>query len=179
MDIQQPPRGADLNSPEMQRFLQDAYNSCKSPNFMVSRTGGHWTIPSAGSFLKIEFNTVLHNHLNGWDTTNYYFRPRVPGMYLIQSTLNLYYNYVTAGESLFHVHFKNAAQYNGVQHKSLNIGASGRDYTQLSTVSSLLYMNGLDDYVDVYVLKYAAGDILVLGNQVEQYPTFHGFKIGY
>lgn len=179
MDIQQPPRGSNLDDPAMQRWLQDAYNGVKCPLFRAKITGGHWTIPAIG-FNIVPFNTIDFAPLGGYDNTNYRWSPKVPGYYQLNVTGSLYFQFADLASCYVWICFaaNGSTILNGIQISNNNLAGGGNSGIPFSN-TLIHYMNGLDDYVDVRIYKSVASTHLLLANQVEQYPIFQSFKLTY
>lgn len=102
------------------------------------------TALSNGAWTKIAFNTEEYDTNSNYDTTNYRFTPTVAGYYQINGGFSSNANGIEITVSIY----KNGAFYRqGVDYSATN-GYS-------AYVSSLVYLNGSTDYVEIF--GYIAG----------------------
>ena len=100
---------------------------------------------SASTWTKVALNVELYDTNNNFDpTTNYRFTPTVAGYYQINGSL--YLNYTgSAGTRVGVAIYKNGSTY--TEHQLTNAG--GSLYGTMTT-SSIIYLNGTTDYVELY-----------------------------
>lgn len=104
------------------------------------------SIPNA-SFTKVQFQTEDFD-LGGFfdSTTNYRFQPTVAGYYQISSSVGL----VGAATNSLVAIYKNGTEYSrGTQ--------SGSGSVFGNSVSSLIYMNGSSDYLEIFCYQSSGG----------------------
>ena len=102
---------------------------------------------STTTFTKIQFNAESFDTANCFDsTTNYRFTPNVAGYYQINATVNA--NYSTLKRLLFQL-YKNGSNYNSLV--DLDKGTAEASSFNSASGSTLVYMNGTTDYLEVYV----------------------------
>jgi hypothetical protein len=190
MDIQQPPRGGDLQSPEMQRFLQDTYNGVKCPNFRVYMTGSQevlgYNFGGASWSNKLNLGNVAHNVLNGWDTTNYWFKPKVPGYYFIdlKATSQIYVEHTSGNPYYIGICLsRNGGAIANMDQSAWYSNVANTSTFEIFTMRSTWvgYLNGLDDYVfGAYynILTANTAEIAVYGSNPAQ-TIMQGFKLTY
>ena len=96
---------------------------------------------NSGTFTKIQLQTEEFDTSSAFDsTTNYRFTPQVAGYYQVSG--NVGYSF-TIGQNVITV-YKNGSRF-----KDGNFGAGGTDGAQ-STVSTLIYLNGSTDYIELW-----------------------------
>jgi hypothetical protein len=106
---------------------------------------------------KVAFQVEEFDTNNNFDnTTNYRFTPTVAGYYQINAQV-LIENNSNAGTLLCNV-FKNGADYKSTQ----STVRSGSNTTALC--SSVIYLNGSTDYVEVYVLQATGATATLITN---------------
>jgi hypothetical protein len=102
---------------------------------------------STTTFTKIQFNAESFDTANCFDsTTNYRFTPNVAGYYQINATVNA--NYSTLKRLLFQL-YKNGSAYNSLV--DLDKGTAEASSFNSASGSTLVYMNGTTDFLEVYV----------------------------
>ena len=102
---------------------------------------------STTTFTKIQFNGESFDTANCFDSsTNYRFTPNVAGYYQINATVNS--NYSTLKRLLFQL-YKNGVAYNSLA--DLDKGTAEASSFNSASGSTLVYMNGSTDYLEVYV----------------------------
>lgn len=102
---------------------------------------------SSGTFTKVQFQAKEWDTASAFDnTTNYRFQPQIAGYYQLNSTVTTNAVNQTRMITIF---FKNGSTYrNGNDNNS---GCYGL------TMSSMVYLNGSTDYVEVYVYLATTG----------------------
>ncbi len=109
---------------------------------------------SAGTWTKVQLNSEEFDTAGAFDsTTNYRFQPLVAGYY--QCNAQLLMNNSSANYS--GVGFNK----NGGQYKYAYVSNA---YGTSSTISSLIYLNGSTDYVEVYGFVSAATNVIYFGS---------------
>jgi len=103
---------------------------------------------SGGVYTKITFTTEEFDTNSNYDTSTSRFTPTVAGYYQIDAAVS--YQNATAGELMKAQIYKN-----GTSFKVGALAASTSSQGACSPVSTLVYMNGSTDYVEVYI--YASG----------------------
>jgi len=102
---------------------------------------------STTTFTKIQFNGESFDTANCFDSsTNYRFTPNVAGYYQINATVNS--NYSTLKRLLFQL-YKNGSTYNSLA--DFDKGTAEASSFNSASGSTLVYMNGSTDYLEVYV----------------------------
>ena len=119
---------------------------------------GNQTI-TAATWTKVQFNTKLFDTNTNYDNvTNYRFTPTVAGYYLVTATL--FFNSSTTETTGIVGIFKNGSVYSrsGVA----GFGGSSEIYP---TATSLVYLNGSTDYVEVYGYEQvsSSGSVVIIG----------------
>jgi hypothetical protein len=115
-----------------------------NPSFSAYRNGSQSALVS-GTWTKVLCNAEEWDTNNNYDsTTNYRFTPTVAGYYQINGAISpvaFTGNYLTCNI------FKNGTSYKSGSNYSPNAAAAG-----VTNVSSLVYLNGTSDYVELYVI---------------------------
>jgi hypothetical protein len=95
-----------------------------------------------GTITKVQYQTEEFDTASAFDsTTNYRFTPLISGYYQINASIS--WNGTTAGYALAYI-YKNGASY-----KAGNLG-TGNAAGQLCIVSSIVFLNGSTDYIEIY-----------------------------
>ena len=127
---------------------------------------GNQTISNL-TFTKAQFNAEVFDTNSNFNNTGstvggvpaYAFLPTVAGYYLVTFSTSLYGGSSTTAVGLSQL-YKNGASYKGA---STTTGASG--FYPYSVGTSLVYMNGTTDYLDVYVYySYGSGTPTIAGD---------------
>jgi hypothetical protein len=125
------------------------------------------SIPNV-TYTKTQMNVEVFDTNGNYDqTTNYRFTPTIAGYYQINANLN----FTTAAINTFgfSVLYKNGA--------SINVGSTGTNNTAVgivSTISTLIYMNGSTDYLELYAFQNSGGALNIL-NGAGTVSYFQGF----
>jgi hypothetical protein len=102
---------------------------------------------SGSTFTKVSYQTKTFDTASCFDnTTNYRYTPNVAGYYMIIAEASHDWG-GAAGTAINTMIYKNGSNYQSVSNRG-NTGAGPYGGLQ---VSSLIYMNGTTDYVEVYV----------------------------
>ena len=110
------------------------------PAFSAYRSGNQ--TPSSNTWTKVQFQAEEFDTNSNYDNaTNYRFTPTVAGYYQVNAILDLGGSGVSFTLSAF---YKNGSQFK-------NIGYISNSAEIIHTGSSLIYMNGTTDYLEVYV----------------------------
>lgn len=124
---------------------------------------------NSGVTAKIQLNTEVFDTNSNFDnTTNYRFTPTVAGYYQINGQIAL--NGSSVGYARVMI-FKN-----GTSYAEGNSGPNNTITGAESTVSSIVYMNGSTDYVEMYCYLYTGAGALSLQNS-SQVNYFNGAMI--
>jgi hypothetical protein len=120
------------------------------PAFSATRTSSQTFTTS--TFTKLQFNTETFDTNSNYDpTTNYRFTPSVEGYYQING--NVSFEGATVGWAQIAI-YKNGSSYvngSGIINNN-NIGG-------MVTVSTVVYLNGSTDYVELYAWQNSGGDL--------------------
>jgi hypothetical protein len=117
--------------------------------------GGSQSV-SNNTWTKVQINTKLFDTANCFDsTTNYRFTPNVAGYYQINASLCLY------GTSSFPIEQCGAIYVNGstvhwIADISPNASLTSNNFS-LVNGSTIVYLNGTTDYVELYGYYYGSG----------------------
>jgi hypothetical protein len=126
------------------------------PAFSAYRNGTQGALTS-GTFTKVQLNAEEFDTANCFDsTTNYRFTPNVSGYYQINGGVS---PSAFSGAFFLAGIYKNGSLYKNGSNFPTNSAAG-----PTSTVSSLVYLNGTTDYVELYVI--ANGTPTLNGSQV-------------
>ncbi len=138
--------------------IQLQWNGIAAPAFSAYRSGTQSAL-SSGVFTKVQLNAEEFDTANCFDsTTNYRFTPTVAGYYQINGGVS---PSAFSGNYLLCCIYKNGVIYKNGSNFALN-GAAG----PTTVVSSLVYLNGSTDYVELYVI--AQGTPTLFGNAVHE-----------
>lgn len=128
------------------------------PAFSAYKSGGNQTITSS-TFTKVQLNTEEFDTNNSFDpTTNYRFTPTVAGYYQINGAVNGESSTGTLTRCLASI-FKNGVE---LKRGSDTLISAGGAY--LSVVTSIVYLNGTTDYLELYAFITAGTTAVVAGN---------------
>lgn len=119
------------------------------------------TITSTGTPTKIQFNTETFDTASCFDTSNYRFTPTVAGYYQVNVMLSIG---VTSGRAYYMECdvYKNGSNFRGT---TASFSSSGSGANPAMTNSSVIYMNGTTDYLEVYFAQVdytSAGSVTIL-----------------
>ena len=128
---------------------------------------------SASTLTKVQFNTKNFDTATCYDnTTNYRFTPTVAGYYLI--TANVEYS-TTSGAGVLIINtilYKNGSAYaKGTQSPA---GATNNVGT---SVTSVVYLNGSTDYVEIYSYQNVANPLATLASDFGNAVRFEGVLV--
>ena len=127
---------------EVGRFDSNGYVATNAPVFSAY-ANTDLTISDA-TYTKVPINTVRYDVTSDFDTTNYRFQPSVAGYYQVNGDIR--YSGGTNILAAIVVFYKNGSQFegpniiNGISTAG-NLGING---------STIVYMNGTTDYVELY-----------------------------
>jgi len=120
---------------------------------------------TAATATKVQLNAELFDTASAFDiTTNYRFTPQVAGYY--QFSGNLYFSSTVSVTTGYIIIYKNGAQ---VNYGSNN---SATNSTMMSSIASLIYLNGSTDYIELYTYVTGTGTITVIAGSSLSY--LHG-----
>jgi len=120
------------------------------PAFSAIITGGSQNI-SSNTYTKVQLGTELFDTNNNFDSsTNYRFTPTVAGYYQINACVGVSWNTAstTGGLGLL---YKNGSAFYNAQFRN----DSGNPMYGSCSISTLVYMNGSTDYLELF--GYAVG----------------------
>ena len=133
------------------------------PAFSAYRTGVQTGLASV-TYTKIQVQTEVFDTNSNYDNaTNYRFTPTVAGYYQINAAV------VATGTTLAYTQaiiYKNGSAYSTGGYVTTASGEAG------SSVSSLVYMNGSTDYVELYAYVNVTGTAIIYGGSSPQAQTF-------
>jgi hypothetical protein len=111
---------------------------------------------SNASFTKLQCNTEEFDTNSNYDNaTNYRFTPTVAGYYQVNGCVAT----TAAMAQLFCSVFKNGSEFKrGTQ------AGSGGAYLFQAGISTIIYLNGSTDYVELYVYQQSGGNATINGN---------------
>ena len=126
--------------------------SGNQPAFSVALSGNQSV--SSATATKITFNSEEFDTSNAFDsTTNYRFTPQIAGYYQINAA-SLYGSNST---SSFIIIYKNGSEYKrGTQVIASSSNAGNQ-------VSSLVYLNGSSDFIEIYSFQSSGGSLNLQG----------------
>jgi hypothetical protein len=120
------------------------------PAFLAYRVTSDQSI-STSTYTKVQFNAESFDTDSCFDsTTNYRFTPNKSGYYQINISLNPYLS--SANFSVLALYFNGS----GVRRYTTD---AGYGQSQACPMSTLIYMNGSSDYVEVYIYTEASSVI--------------------
>lgn len=128
------------------KIVQDSINSdvtTTGPSFSAYYNGD--TTISSSTWTKLPINTEEWDTNSCYDTTNYRFTPNVAGYYFVEGS---FYPYSGAGCSRAICYIWK----NGDGHKAGNYIPTFQGVQAIAVVSSMVYMNGTTDYIELYGL---------------------------
>ena len=129
------------NPTEVGRFNSNGYVATNAPAFSAYSSAIR-TI-SSGTFTKVIFDTERFDTNANYDTSTYRFTPTVAGYYQINFSLDVGTS-AGASQSVCSI-YKNGSYY------SAGVNLSGSVTFYGNSISSLVYCNGLTDYIEAYV----------------------------
>ena len=131
-----------------------------------SAYGGALQSLTTATFLKLQFSSEEFDTNSNYDAaTNYRFTPNVAGYYQISSQAQFSVA-VNATSAVYLVLYKNGSAWRYTQLPSTT-AASGI----IVSMSQLIYLNGLTDYIEMYAYQNSGSTIGVL-NSNQQYNYF-------
>jgi hypothetical protein len=120
------------------------------PAFLAYRATSTQSV-SAGTYTRIQFNAESFDTGSCYDpTNNFRFTPNVSGYYQVNISLNPYL--ASANFSVLRLYF------NGSAVRTYTTDA-GYGNSQALPMSTLIYMNGSTDYIEVYLYTEASSNI--------------------
>ena len=115
------------------------YNGVSTPAFSAYPSAS--TTITGSAFTKIAFDTKEYDTANCFSTANNRFTPTVAGYYLI--TANVMFNNVTSWCTIYI--YKNGSAYR--QGNQITTGTGNYFSTSVTTI---MYLNGTTDYVEIF-----------------------------
>ena len=107
---------------------------------------------------KIIFNTEFFDTNGCFDTANYRFTPTVAGYYQVNANIQW------LGGNATTVLFLLGLYKNGIQYRELNVVTYMSTYARCAG-SSLVYMNGSTDYLEIYSFQSSGGTVNIEGSE--------------
>ena len=149
------PSAAGTNTATLPAATGTVMVSGNQPAFYAYRTATQTGI-SGTAYTKIQLNVELFDTASAYDKdTNYRFTPQVAGYYQVN------YGVVATGTNLSvlqAIAYKNGASYTQGSYVTTASGEAG------STGSTLMYLNGSTDYLELYMYgQVSGGTITVYG----------------
>ncbi len=99
---------------------------------------------SSGTSTKVQFNTVVFDTASCYNTTLYRFTPNVAGYYQISGLATI--QTLTTSHAFVTQIYKN-----GTTYKNGTCSVTNGGLFPVSEITSLVYLNGSTDYVEIYV----------------------------
>ena len=124
---------------------------------------------STATFTKVRFNTTQIDTNSNFDTTNYRFTPTISGYYQVSSTVAIYGNTLTTGFTEICL-YKNGAQYKFGNSIPLVLTTENQ-----MVVSSLVYLNGSTDYIEIYAYQNSGSTLTI--DSTSAYVWFSGAMV--
>jgi hypothetical protein len=138
----------------------DLPSSINGPAFSAYATSNQ-TLASL-TLTKIQFNTEEFDTASAYDNaTNYRFTPLVAGYYQITMTAGV----ATTGSSVANTQLVCGIYKNGSIFKFGGQTLLNNTYDMLSTISTLIYLNGTTDYVEGYLRQISGGSLTTAAGQ--------------
>lgn len=130
--------GGLVITPDTSGNIQLQYNGVAAPAFSAYSNANQSV--SNNTYTKVQFQAKEFDTASAFDaTTNYRFQPTVAGYYQINCSV-AFAGTVTYGQTSI---YKNGASY-----KTCWSQQSSNNYGQ--TLSSIIYLNGSTDYIEIY-----------------------------
>lgn len=124
------------------------YRNAWGPCFSAVWTSGSQNFTN-NTFTKVQFPTKEFDTHSCYDTSLYRFTPTVPGIYLVTSAVQL------GGSATGITSYTTSIYKNGTSFKRIYKTDSNAGYAL--GVSATMYLNGLTDYIEMYVNIAATG----------------------
>jgi hypothetical protein len=142
------------------------------PAFQVRKTLSDQTFAVSGTQYVLTYDTVEVDTNSWWDSVNHRYTPQIAGWYQINSSVGAQQSTTTAAGRVIADLRKNGATYSrvgyGVFYNNVNITTLG---------STLVYLNGSTDYIDIFALITGAGTRTVWGSTVPSSTFLSGFLV--
>lgn len=123
------------------------------------------SIPNGGPFTKVSLGAEEFDTDNAFDsTTNYRFQPTLAGYYQIEGACMLQSSAANMILSIYK---------NGAEFKRGSVAGVGANAGQGGVVSTLVYLNGSTDYVEMFAYQSSGAAINTTGGA--QYTYLQGF----
>lgn len=147
------------------RAVSNVSSSSSSSGPQFSATNSADQAITAGTPTKVVFPTEVY------DTDSYYatsrFTPLVAGYYLFEATIGVTATSMTRGSLFF---YKNGAV--TIRNQAFNQSAASNFQTLSGT--QVIYLDGVDDYVEVYTTIEASSNATVYGTASPDISVFSG-----
>lgn len=118
-----------------------------------ARLSANQSLPTSTGWTRTNMNTVVWEYGTGFDGTNYRYKPTVAGLYRISGSLGISGAGTTRAVAGI---FKNGSLYDQGQDTLLPSASSALG----SVVTSLVQMDGVNDYVDLRIYSTASAGVL-------------------
>jgi len=139
------------------------YNGVAAPAFSAYLSANQTPITNA-TFTKVQCNTEEFDTASAYDNaTNYRFTPLVAGYYQVSGSLNITAS--TSNTDVLCVIYKNGSIFKWGAY----ITRLATNFDAGSVVSSLIYLNGSTDYVELYGYISGTGTLQFIGSQQRTY----------
>ena len=156
---------------EVGQFNANGYKPVTAPAFFVSLTSDQSI--SSGVYTKVAFNSVEFDTTSNWDATNYRYTPNIAGYYQINASLRH-----RANGSLSNAlsgFFKNGIEYSRLSGPQIASATIGQIFG--SSGSSMVYLNGTTDYIELYGLNSTSTNNRFGGSSNKVVTVFSGHLI--
>jgi hypothetical protein len=119
---------------------------------------------ATATYTKVQLNIKEFDTNNAFDNaTNYRFQPNIAGYYLISGCLYFNIAPVTLSNGSLHI-YKNGSTF-----KFVNLDANSGNGHYGSTVTSVIYLNGSTDYIELYVYQNNGSSQNIVGQSNATY----------
>jgi hypothetical protein len=160
-------------TPDTSGNIQLQYNGVSTPAFAAVLTGTTQSI-SANSYTKAQLGYKLYDTANYFDAaTNYRFTPLIAGYYQINCGVCISWNSASP-TGYIALLYKNG----GVHYYAESRNDSGNPMYGTNTISTLVYMNGSTDYLELYGYS-VGGTSVVINGSYSSYTNINTWMNGY
>ena len=146
-------------TPDTSGNIQLQYNGVAAPAFSAVIAGSAQNI-SSNSYTKVQLGYEFFDTANYFDsTTNYRFTPLIAGYYQINASVQISWNSASTTGFIGMI-YKNGSVYL----TSMVRNDSGNPMYGNATISSLIYMNGSTDYLELYGFAVGGTGVVINGS---------------
>jgi len=131
---------------EVGQFNSNGYVATNAPAFRAQMSSSQTV--SASTWAKLALDDEHFDTTGDFDTTNYRFTPTVAGYYMCSCGISPN----TSGRGIIRL-YKNGSA-------TASLGDIDATFTRALSGASLVHLNGTTDYIEFYVWRELAGDIL-------------------